>query len=337
MLTDTEDFARRALSLQTGDLPGFERMALEAFRYQSRENAVYARYLQALGRSPQTVERLEDIPFLPIVFFKTHPVVSGTFQPQTVFLSSGTSGMSQSRHAVRYLSTYRNSFNASWDYHYGSIEGTAVLALLPSYLEREGSSLIEMAEGFIRRSRHADSGFYLYQHRELYDKLNRLAENEQRILLLGVSFALLDFVEKYRLTLPENAIVMETGGMKGRRREMTRAELHDILREGFGVQHIHSEYSMTELLSQAYSKSQGIYSTPPWMRILLRETTDPLSLLPAGSRARGGINIIDLENIDSCCFIATEDLGALHPDGCFEVLGRLGGAEVRGCNLLVAE
>lgn len=334
---NTQDFARRALRLRPDAPQDFEQMALEAFRYQSRENAVYRRYLQALGRDADSVRRMRDIPFLPIGFFKTQAVVSGTFEPQAVFLSSGTTGMTQSRHAVRYLDTYRRSYTASWDYHYGPIEGTAVLALLPSYLERKGSSLIEMAEGFIRRSAHPQSGFYLYQHDELYDALNRLADRGERILLLGVSFALLDFVEKYRLSLPEDAIVMETGGMKGRRREMTRSELHDILRQGFGAKHIHSEYSMTELLSQAYSKGQGLYTTPPWMRILLRETTDPLSLLPPESDARGGIDIIDLANIDSCCFIATEDLGCVHPQGYFEVLGRLGGADVRGCNLLVAE
>ena len=334
---DTEDFARRALALRADDGQGLERMALEAFRYQSRENALYRQYVQALGRRPETVGRLGDIPFLPIGFFKTHRVTSGTFDPETVFLSSGTTGMTQSRHFVRRLDTYRRSFTASWDYHYGPIEGAAVLALLPSYLEREGSSLIAMAEGFIRDSRNADSGFYLYQHGALYEKLNRLADRGGRILLLGVSFALLDFVEKYRLRLPDDAIVMETGGMKGRREEMTRQELHGILREGFGVPHIHSEYSMTELLSQAYSKGEGLYTTPPWMRIVLREATDPLSLLPPDSEARGGIDIIDLANIDSCCFIATEDLGALRPDGRFEVLGRLNGADIRGCNLLVAQ
>lgn len=334
---DTEDFVRRAVALTADDGQGWKHMALEAFRYQSRENPVYRRYLEALGRSPEEVERVEDIPFLPIGFFKTHRVTCGDFEPQAVFLSSGTTGMTQSRHYVRSLENYRRSFTASWELHYGPIRGRAVLALLPSYLEREGSSLIEMAEGFIRQSGHAESGFYLYQHRELYDKLNRLADRGERFLLLGVSFALLDFAEKYRLQLPEEAIVMETGGMKGRREEMTREQLHAILREGFGVEHIHSEYGMTELLSQAYSRGEGLYTTPPWMRVMLRDATDPLSLLPEGCQARGGINIVDLANIDSCCFIATEDLGAIHPDGRFEVLGRLNGAEVRGCNLLVAK
>lgn len=334
---DTEDFVRRAVALTAEDSQGWKHMALEAFRYQSRENAVYRRYLEALGRSPEEVERVEDIPFLPIGFFKTHRVTCGDFEPQAVFLSSGTTGMTQSRHYVRSLENYRRSFTASWELHYGPIRERAVLALLPSYLEREGSSLIEMAEGFIRQSDHAESGFYLYQHRELYDKLNRLADRSERFLLLGVSFALLDFVEKYRLRLPEEAIVMETGGMKGRREEMTREQLHAILRKGFGVEHIHSEYGMTELLSQAYSRGEGLYTTPPWMRVMLRDATDPLSLLPEGCQARGGINIVDLANIDSCCFIATEDLGAIHPDGRFEVLGRLNGAEVRGCNLLVAK
>lgn len=334
---DTEDFAARAFGLEKDDRKGFEKMEMEAFRYQARENAVYRKYMNMLGICPEEVDRVENIPFLPIGFFKTEKVVSGHFEPEEVFLSSGTTGMSQSRHFVRHLDTYYRSFTASWDYHYGPIDGTAVLALLPSYLERDGSSLISMAQGFIEDSRDPDSGFYLYQHEELREKLLRLTEDRRKILLLGVSFALLDFVEKHQLQLPENAIVMETGGMKGRRREMIREELHGILKEGFGVAHIHSEYSMTELLSQAYSKGEGLYTTPPWMHIVLRDASDPLSLLPENSGARGGINIIDLANIDSCCFIATEDLGAVQPDGRFEVLGRFSGSDIRGCNLLVAE
>lgn len=334
---DTEDFAVQAFALKKNDRKRFEEMALEAFRYQARENAVYRKYMDILGFRPEGVERVEEIPFLPIGFFKTEKVISGRFEPEEVFLSSGTTGMSQSRHFVRHLRIYRRSFSASWDYHYGPIDGTAVLALLPSYLERDGSSLITMAQGFIEDSRNPESGFYLYQHDKLHEKLCRLSENGSKILLLGVSFALLDFTEKYKLQLPENAIVMETGGMKGRRREMIREELHGILKDSFGVTHIHSEYSMTELLSQAYSKGEGLYTTPPWMRIVLRDASDPLSPLPENAGTRGGINIIDLANIDSCCFIATEDLGATHPDGRFEVLGRFNGSDIRGCNLLVAE
>ncbi len=334
---DTEDFAARAFGLEKDGRKRFEEMVLEAFRYQARENAVYRKYMDMLGFRPEEVDRMENIPFLPIGFFKTEKVACGQFEPEKIFLSSGTTGMNQSRHFVKHLRTYRRSFTASWDYHYGPIDGTAVLALLPSYLERDGSSLITMAQGFIEDSQNPESGFYLYQHEKLHEKLCRLSENGSKILLLGVSFALLDFIEKYKLQLPENAIVMETGGMKGRRREMVREELHGILKEGFGVTHIHSEYSMTELLSQAYSKGEGLYTTPPWMRIVLRDASDPLSLLPENSDMRGGINIIDLANIDSCCFIATEDLGAVHPGGCFEVLGRFSGSDIRGCNLLVAE
>lgn len=334
---DTEDFATRAFALEKDDRKGFEKLALEAFRYQSRENTVYKKYMDILGIRAEEVEHIEEIPFLPIGFFKTEKVASGRFDPEETFLSSGTTGMSQSRHFVKHLRTYRRSFTASWNYHYGPIDSTAVLALLPSYLERDGSSLIAMAQGFIEDSRNPESGFYLYQHEELHEKLCHLSESGNKILLLGVSFALLDFAEKYKLKLPGNAIVMETGGMKGRRREMIREELHGILKEGFGVAHIHSEYSMTELLSQAYSKGEGLYTTPPWMHIVLRDASDPLSPLPENTGTRGGINIIDLANIDSCCFIATEDLGAVHPDGYFEVLGRFSGSDIRGCNLLVAE
>lgn len=334
---DTLDFATRAFSLRSDDRAGFSELAIEAFRYQWRENAVYRRYAEALGTAVEQVDSVEKIPFLPIGFFKTEKVVSGHFIPQETFLSSGTTGMTQSRHYVRRLDTYRRSFTASWDYHYGPINGTTVLALLPSYLEREGSSLITMAEGFIQDSRESESGFYLYQHEELHEKIRRLAHEHKKILLLGVSFALLDFIEKYPMKLPADAIVMETGGMKGRRREMIRQELHSLLCEGFGVERIHSEYSMTELLSQAYSKGEGLYTAPPWMRIVLRDTTDPLAILPESCGKRGGINIVDLANIDSCCFIATEDLGAVHSNGTFEVLGRFSGSDIRGCNLLVAE
>ena len=333
---DTNSFADRIFSLKKGDAAAFEALAMEAFRYQSAENDVYGRFIKALGVDAASVDSIHKIPFLPISLFKSMKVVTGGFIPQEVFTSSGTTGMAQSRHYVKSLELYRRSFFTSWELHYGPVEDYAVLALLPSYLEREGSSLIVMADGFIKRSRHPESGFFLYQHEELRDRLEKLSSSGVKILLLGVSFAFLDFVEKYSVKLPETAVVMETGGMKGRRKEMVREELHAILKEGFGVRSIHSEYGMTELLSQAYSKGAGLYTTPPWMRIRIRDAHDPLSPL-AGTGHRGGIDVTDLANIDSCCFISTEDLGINHEDGTFEVLGRFTGSDIRGCNLMVAE
>ena len=245
---DTNSFADRIFSLKKGDAAAFEALAMEAFRYQSAENDVYGRFIKALGVDAASVDSIHKIPFLPISLFKSMKVVTGGFIPQEVFTSSGTTGMAQSRHYVKSLELYRRSFFTSWELHYGPVEDYAVLALLPSYLEREGSSLIVMADGFIKRSRHPESGFFLYQHEELRDRLEKLSSSGVKILLLGVSFALLDFVEKYSVKLPETAVVMETGGMKGRRKEMVREELHAILKEGFGVRSIHSEYGMTELL-----------------------------------------------------------------------------------------
>lgn len=333
---DTDTFADRIFSLDTGDRDAFETLAMEAFGYQSAENEVYKRFIAALGVDAASVDSVHKIPFLPISLFKSMKVVTGSFSPEDVFLSSGTTGMAQSRHYIKSLEMYRRSFFTSWEIHYGPVEDYAVLALLPSYLEREGSSLIVMADGFIKRSRHPESGFFLYQHEELRNRLEKLSSSGKKILLLGVSFALLDFVEKYRVKLPCTAVVMETGGMKGRRKEMSREELHAALKEGFGVNTVHSEYGMTELLSQAYSKGGGLYTTPPWMQVRIRDAHDPLSPLHEPG-LRGGIDIIDLANIDSCCFISTEDLGLRHADGTFEVLGRLSGSDIRGCNLMVAE
>ncbi|MDD4819304.1 MAG: acyl transferase [Flavobacteriales bacterium] len=310
---------------------------MRAFDYQSKNNPVYARYMDLLGIKPAEVDSAEKIPYLPIQFFKTQEVKTGIFTPEVTFLSSGTTGMSQSCHYVRYMYVYTSSYKNGWKYHYGDIKGSLVLALLPSYLERKGSSLIEMAQGLINDSQNPQSGFFLYQHDKLFQILEKAIAKGEKIILLGVSFALLDFVEKYHINLPEDAIVMETGGMKGRRREMIREELHGILKEGFGVQHIHSEYGMTEMLSQAYSKGEGVYSAVPWLGVRLRSTSDPLSLLPKHSLHRGGINITDLANIHSCCFIATQDIGKLHQDGTFEVLGRFSSSDVRGCNLMVSQ
>ena len=334
---DIDRYIERIFSLKREDKAAFEEAALVAFEYQSHENAVYAAYIKALGVSPSQVDCIEKIPFLPISFFKSHDVICTGKSPNAVFLSSGTTGMTPSRHLVHDPSIYTRSYMKGWEYHYGNIEGYTVYALLPSYLERKGSSLITMAEGFISRSLSPNSGFFLYEHDVLYHNLMCSIEKGEKILLLGVSFALLDFVEKYQIKLPDDAVVMETGGMKGRRREMIRPELHSILCKGFGTDVIHSEYGMTEMLSQAYSKGNGIYESVPWLGIRLRDTHDPLSLLEKNSTARGAINVIDLANVYSCSFIATEDIGRLHIDDTFEVLGRMSSSQMRGCNLMVAD
>jgi hypothetical protein len=240
--------------------------------------------------------------------------------------------MAQSRHPVSDISIYEKSFRRTFELFYGDIEKNTILALLPSYSEREGSSLIYMVDDLIERSRNPSSGYFLYNHNDLYKTLSDLNEKKAPTILIGVTYALLDFAEKYKLDFPE-LIVMETGGMKGRRGELIREELHEILRKGFGISAIHSEYGMTELLSQAYSFGNGIFSCPPWMRVLIRDTNDPLTILE--DNKTGGINIIDLANINSCSFIATQDLGKRFSDGSFEVLGRFDNSDIRGCNLLV--
>jgi hypothetical protein len=238
-----------------------------------------------------------------------------------------------SSHYVTDVTWYTESFRKAFTLFYGDVKDYTVLALLPSYLEREGSSLIYMATDLIKESAKLDSGFYLYNHEELYGQLKKQRKEEKPTLLIGVTFALLDFTEKYNLNFPE-LIVMETGGMKGRRKEMIREELHGLLCKGFGTENIHSEYGMTELLSQAYSKGKGIFNCPPWMKIMIRDPNDPLSNL--GNEKTGGINIIDLANINSCSFIATQDLGKIYADNSFEILGRFDNSDIRGCNLLIA-
>jgi len=310
----------------------FEKMALEIFQYQAENNLVYKEFLSHLHIDIQGIDKVEEIPFLPIQFFKSHKVVSSEADVEQIFLSSGTTGNEQSKHFVTDLSIYEESFTKGFEHFYGAIEGYTVLALLPSYLEREGSSLIYMANDFIKKSKNEKSGFYLNNLEELAQNLTELDKNNKKVLLVGVSFALLDLVEKHKFNL-KNTIVMETGGMKGRRKELIRSALHQILREGFGVESIHSEYGMTELLSQAYSKGNGIFECPPWMKILTRDTEDALTILPQGKS--GGINIIDLANINSCSFIATQDLGITYPNGTFEVIGRFDNSDIRGCNLMV--
>jgi phenylacetate-coenzyme A ligase PaaK-like adenylate-forming protein len=314
------------------DPASFRQLALEIMCRQADYNEVYRQYLAGLDIHPRSVRQLENIPFLPIEFFKSRIVVNGELnEKMRIFTSSGTTG-SESRHYVTDISVYDKSFRSGFEHFYGDITDYCVLALLPSYLEREGSSLVYMVDDLISRSAHPESGFFLHNHEELAEKLKRLDSEGQKVLLIGVTYALLDLVEKERFSL-KNAIIMETGGMKGKRKEMIREELHDILCEGFGVKEIHSEYGMTELLSQAYSKGSGRFFCPPWMKILIRDVNDPFTFLPEGRT--GGIDIIDLANANSCSFIATQDLGKIHPDGSFEVLGRFDNSDIRGCNLMV--
>jgi hypothetical protein len=306
--------------------------ALELCAFQYAHNPLYRQYADALGVDPARLSGPAAIPFLPIGFFKTQPVKTTDFTPETVFTSSGTAGKT-SRHEIKDLALYRADFRAGFQRFYGNITDWCIIGLLPSYLERSNSSLVVMADDLIRESRHPDSGFYLYDHAALYAVLQRLEAKGQPTLLIGVTFALLDFAERYTLSL-RHTVVMETGGMKGRRRELTRPELHAFLCARLGVNAIHAEYGMTELLSQAYSAGEGIFTCPPWMQVLVRMEDDPLDVRTEGE---GILNIIDLANRWSCGFLATDDVGRVYPDGRFEVSGRVDNSDLRGCSLLVAQ
>jgi phenylacetate-coenzyme A ligase PaaK-like adenylate-forming protein len=310
----------------------FEKIALKTFRFQYENNLVYRTFCDYLKTDVQKVKLIEQIPFLPIQFFKSHQIVSNDHPVEKTFTSSGTTGTTTSKHIVTDVSLYEDSYRNGFSQFYGNIEDYVVLALLPSYSEREGSSLIYMVEDLIQKSNSPESGFYLHNHDDLIEKLIQLDNSGQNVILIGVTYALLDIVEKHSLQL-QNTIIMETGGMKGRRKEMIREELHDILCSGFGVTAIHSEYGMTELLSQAYSLGNGVFECPSWMQILVRDTEDALTYIPEGKT--GGINVIDLANINSCSFIATQDLGKKNPNNSFEVLGRFDNSDIRGCNLMV--
>ncbi|MFH6767685.1 acyl transferase [Gaetbulibacter aquiaggeris] len=310
----------------------FSTIALEVFNYQFENNQVYRSFCDLLYMHPSDVKSIKEIPFLPIQFFKSHPVLSSNEPIQRTFTSSGTTGSATSNHFITDLNIYETSFRKGFEGFYGPIEDHVVLALLPSYLEREGSSLVYMVDAFIKQSNHPESGFYLNNLTELKDTLIHLDSLGKKVLLIGVSFALLDLVETYQFNLKQT-IIMETGGMKGRRKELIREALHKQLKQGFGVDTIHSEYGMTELLSQAYSKGHGVFNCPSWMRILTRDTEDALSIQPIGKT--GGINVIDLANINSCSFIATQDLGRVYNNGSFEVIGRFDHSDIRGCNLMV--
>ena len=310
----------------------FEKLALKIFRFQYEYNAVYQEFCDFLKTDVQKVKSLEQIPFLPIQFFKSHKVVSNTDYIQFIFTSSGTTGVMTSNHLVTDISLYEESYRKGFSQFYGNIGDYVVLALLPSYLEREGSSLIYMVEDLIQKTNNSESGFYLHNHGELIEKLVMLDNAGQNVILIGVTYALLDLIEKQKFDL-KNTIIMETGGMKGKRKEMIREELHSQLCDGFGVSAIHSEYGMTELLSQAYSLGDGVFECPSWMQILVRDTEDALTFVKEGKT--GGINVIDLANINSCSFIATQDLGKKNPNNSFEVLGRFDNSDIRGCNLMV--
>lgn len=310
----------------------FEKISLEVFKYQYHANKIYRQFCQYLNILPERVEKIENIPFLPIEFFKTKKIISGKAKPVITFTSSGTTGQNTSKHHVCDISLYVKSFRNGFTYFYGPPEDLVILALLPSYLEREGSSLIYMVNDLIKKSKQPESGFYLNDLNALEEMLVSLENSGKKVLLIGVSFALLDLIATNKFHL-KNTIVMETGGMKGRRREMIREELHAELKKGFGVDAIHSEYGMTELLSQAYSLGNGIFQCPPWMKILIRDPEDALTNLASGKT--GGINVIDLANINSCSFIATQDLGKIPANDFVEILGRFDNSDIRGCNLLV--
>ncbi len=310
----------------------FNKLALEVFQYQFENNRVYRSFCDLLYKNPSDINRVEDIPFLPIQFFKTHHVVSSKETILKTFTSSGTTGAQVSNHYVTDLGLYEKSFNKSFNQFYGNSEDYVILALLPSYLEREGSSLIYMVDALIKQSKQPESGFYLDNFLELKNTLLRLDSEGKKVLLIGVSFALLDLVEQFKFNL-NTTVIMETGGMKGRRKELIREELHDILKKGFGVNHIHSEYGMTELLSQGYSMGEGVFNCPNWMKILIRDPEDALTLQK--DKKTGGINIIDLANINSCSFIATQDLGRKLSSTKHEILGRFDTSDLRGCNLLL--
>jgi phenylacetate-coenzyme A ligase PaaK-like adenylate-forming protein len=310
----------------------FTEVALIVFKHQFKNNKVYRSFCDLLYIHPSNITTIEEIPFLPVQFFKSREVISSLDEVQEIFTSSGTTGSATSKHLVTDINLYKESYLKGFAHFYGNIEEYTVLALLPNYLEREGSSLVFMVDDLIRKSKNLESGFYLDNIQELAKKLIELDKNGQKILLIGVSFALLDLIEIQQFSL-KNTIIMETGGMKGRRKELVREELHVTLQNGFGVSKIHSEYGMTELLSQGYSKGNGVFASPPWMKILTRDTEDALTINALGKN--GGINVIDLANYNSCSFIATQDLGKVHENETFEIIGRFDNSDIRGCNLLV--
>lgn len=309
----------------------FDAMALEVFHWQARSIPLYAQYLNLLGRNPEQITSLDQIPFLPIEFFRNHLVISEEKEATKIFRSSSTTGSIPASHPVANLSLYQKSYSAGFRLFYGDPGDYCILGLLPSYLERSDSSLVHMVDGLMKESGHPSNGFFLNNMSELSETLRALESQNQKTLLIGVTFGLLDFAEQFPQDL-RHCTIIETGGMKGRRKEMTRSEVHTLLRAAFGVEYIHSEYGMTELLSQAYSKGQGVFHCPPWMKVRAMDLSDPFSTVEAGKT--GSLNIIDLANLYSCSFLATSDLGRVQEDGSFEVLGRVDRSMIRGCNLM---
>ncbi len=328
------EFQKRIFAASAGN---FNELAVELFNYQYQNNTVYRQYCDALKTNVESVHSIKKIPFLPISFFKTHTVKTGEFETDTIFESSGTTQSVNSKHFVKDIELYRQSFTTCFKKFYGLPENKCILGLLPSYLERKNSSLVIMTEELIKNSDNLLSGFYLNDHEKLHRTLMHNELLKMPTLLIGVTYALLDYAEKYPMQL-RNTIVMETGGMKGRRQEMTRPEVHSRLQDQLGISLVHSEYGMTELLSQAYSKGDGIFHCPGWMKVLLRDEDDPFHIMSGADaeiRSQTGIiNIIDLANIHSCSFIATDDIGRLHANESFEILGRMDSSDVRGCSLM---
>ena len=310
----------------------FTKIAIEVFKHQFKNNKIYRSFCDLLFIHPSDITKVEEIPFLPIQFFKSRKIVSSLDEVQEIFSSSGTTGNITSKHFVTDINLYKESYLNGFSHFYGDIEDYVILALLPNYLERKGSSLVFMVDDLIKKSNNTESGFYLNNLDELAIKLIDLDKNGQKVLLIGVSFALLDLIEKHSFQL-KNTIVMETGGMKGRRKELIRNELHKLLENGFAIKEVHSEYGMTELLSQGYSKGNGVFETPPWLKVLTRDTEDALTIQQF--EKTGGINVIDLANYNSCSFIATQDLGKVHKNGTFEIMGRFDNSDIRGCNLIL--
>ncbi|MEE4259847.1 MAG: acyltransferase [Bacteroidales bacterium] len=330
-MPETKEIEKRIFSM--ANTHSFNELAVDIFYFQYSNNQVYRRFVDLLGVDPSSIRNYSEIPFIPIEFFKDQKVVSGEFEPETTFISSGTTGQSSSRHHIKSLNLYEQSFVTNFKQQFGAPEDYILLALLPSYLEREGSSLVYMVEKLIELTNNPLSDFYLHDYEQLAAVLSDLKQSSKKALLIGVTYALLDLAEAYPMHFPE-LIVMETGGMKGRRKELLRTEMHDILKKAFGVENIRSEYGMTELLSQAYSHKNGIFESPAWMKVLIRDMNDPLTMLEDGQT--GGMNIIDLANLYSCSFIATKDLGKKIDDTKFEMLGRYDNSDVRGCNLMIS-
>jgi Acyl-protein synthetase, LuxE len=309
----------------------FNNITVEVFHFQYKQNLIYHDFVNALSINPSAIKHHEHIPFLPISFFKTQRIISGTCEPIMVFLSSGTTGMTRSKHHIVDVSVYEHSLLMGFEHFYGSPSGYKILGLVPEPQENPNSSLGFMVDLLMEKAHPGEKNFYLHDFPSLHEKIVSLKKSEKKIILIGLTSALIDFAEQFSSGNPD-LIVMETGGMKGKGKEIIREELHALLCQRFGVTKIQSEYGMTELLSQAYSKGNGIFSCPPWMRVFIRDINDPLTSLQSGQT--GGINVIDLANCNSCSFIATQDLGKLHKNHQFEVLGRFDHSETRGCNLM---